>query len=651
MLIAANQITKFYGQQDLVRKANFHIHMGEKVGLVGPNGSGKSTFVKILMGVVSPDEGEIHRSRHIRIGYLPQDIMLLKGSRILDQVLEVAEEARYIEQEIESIENELAKAEGEEREDLAARLAHCLERFQFLGGYELQSRAEKILTGLGFMREDFERPVETLSGGWAMRVALARLLMSDPDLMLLDEPTNHLDLESLCWLEDYLVQSSCAILVISHDPRFLNRLVGRVIEIQDGDLVSYSGNFDQYREEKCKRESHVWAAYRTQQEQIRQIERFIERNRVRKDRARQVQSRVRTLEKMERIEPPSKIEDIEFHFPPAPPTGRLVVELEKVTFGFEGRPLFEKASLALHRGDRVAILGPNGSGKSTLLRILAGHESSLNGARRTGHGVKLAYFSQHQMDLLNLEKTVLQEISDAVPHPHQGALRNILGAFQFRGDHVFKPVKVLSGGERSRLLLCKIILAGANLLLLDEPTNHLDIGSREVLEEALKQFQGTLCLVTHDRQLMDVVANHILVMRRGGWELLPGNYADYQRMWMNRAPASHKYPIEREKEPRKDRGRKRREAEWRNKFSRMRAPMRGAISDVEKKVEEATLRIEQIRTEMANPETYRNSEKVQCLQKEHGTWKSMLQAWTKKWDDLTFELESLEQEMKRERPE
>jgi ATP-binding cassette subfamily F protein 3 len=651
MLIAVNQIRKFFGKQDLLRGANFHIHPGEKMGFVGPNGSGKSTFLRILLGEESLDDGEIHRARHIQIAYLPQDVMSLQGRSVLEQVLEVAEEARVVDREIKSIERELEGAQGEERQELASRLAHYLERYQFLGGYELRPRAEKILTGLGFNTDDFGRRVETLSGGWAMRVALARLLMSDPDLMLLDEPTNHLDLESLCWLENYLTQVSSAVLLISHDRSFLNRLVSRIVEIQDGQLISYNGNFDHYRQEKRKRLELALSAYRVQQEKIRQIERFIERNRVRKDRARQVQSRIRLLEKMERIEPPNITDKISFRFPPAALSGRFLIELENLTFGFDGRLLFSDTSLALRRGDRVALLGANGSGKSTLLRILAGQVRPDRGSRRTGHGVKLAYFAQDQMELLNPEKTVLQEVMDSVQRAHKGELRNLLGGFQFKGDAVFKPVKVLSGGERSRLLLCKVILKGANLLLLDEPTNHLDISSREMLERALQQFEGTICLVTHDRHLMNSVANHILVMREKGWELFPGNYEDYQKIWLKKGSATFAAESGKARRPRRDRERKRKEAEWRNKFYRLKAPIQESIEGIEERVEAATRRVEEIQKEMAAPELYRCPNSVGDLQREHAGWKSKLEIWTKRWEELILELDSLDERMERERPE
>jgi ATP-binding cassette subfamily F protein 3 len=651
MLIAANQITKFYGRQDLFKGASFHVNFGEKVGLVGPNGCGKSTLVRMLLGEVSPDQGEIYQARHVRMGYLPQDILVFRGRTVLEQVMEVAQATRGVEAEMRAVEGELDTATGPAREELAARLAHLLEQYAHLGGYDLRPRAEKILMGLGFLPQDMERPVDTLSGGWIMRVALARLLLSDPDLLLLDEPTNHLDLDSLRWLEQYLCQAPSAVLVISHDRAFLNKVVHRIVEIEDKGVTSYVGNYDAFRKEKARREEQRWAAYRTQQEQLRQVERFVERNRSRKDRARQVQSRLRALEKMERIEPPVRVEDLRFCFPVPPPTGRVVLELEDIVHGYDGRPLYEGASLLLQRGDRVAFLGPNGSGKSTLLRILAGQTTPLRGTRRVGHGVKLAYFAQHQMDQLQPDKSVLEELADSAARVQQGELRDLLGAFQFRGDDVFKKVRVLSGGEKSRLLLCKILLAGANLLLLDEPTNHLDIGAREVLETAMNAFRGTLCLVTHDRRLMTAVATHILALRPGGWDLLPGTYDDYEKVWMKSSSPDGAVPPEvSDRAPRRDKEQKRLEAEWRNRFFRLRAPLEEAIAAIEARVDEATCRLKEMEAEMASPELYRTPDRARALHEAYRRLKGDVGGWTSEWEELHLRMERLEAQMNLERP-
>lgn len=652
MLIAANQVTKFYGNQDLIRRANLHINKGERVGLVGPNGSGKSTLLKILLGQIEPDEGEIHVARHVRIGYLPQDLLSFRGKTVMEQVLDVAEEIRWVEKEMSALQEEMDSNSGTDREERALRLSQLMDRFQHLGGYDLQPRAEKILIGLGFEQQDFSRPTETLSGGWMMRLALARVLLSDPDLLLLDEPTNHLDLEALRWLEDFLVQMQAALLIISHDRTLLNKVVSRILELEGGELISYSGNFDFYKKEKQRRLEQRWAAYRAQQEHLRQVQRFIERNRARKDRARQVQSRIRSIEKLELVEPPRKTEEMKFRFPAAPPSGRIAAELEKISFGFNEKTVFKQASLVLERGVKLAVVGPNGSGKSTLLKILAGELSPQEGIRRTGHGVRIAHFSQHHMDKLHPEKTVLEELMDSSSHPHQGELRDLLGAFHFRGDAVFKRVSVLSGGERSRLLLCKILLAEANVLLLDEPTNHLDISSREVLERALMEFKGALCLVTHDRELMNRVTNQTLIMRPPSWEVFHGNYQAYQSSWARRnlEPPPVQQNLQQPKPVRKEKEQKRIEAEWRNKFYRLREPIEREIRNLEKQVEVATQRLDEIQREMGDVELYRFAERARAIQREFESLRAQVKNWTHRWEELQLKLEAIEDQMERERP-
>ncbi len=653
MLIAANQLTKFYGKQDLIRRASLHINRGERIGLVGPNGSGKTTLLKMLLGQVEPDEGEIHVARHIRIGYLPQDLLSFKGKTIMEQVLDVAEEVRWIEKEISALQEEMEKDSGADGEEMALRLSQLMDRFQNLGGYDLQPRAEKILAGLGFEQADFSRPTETLSGGWMMRLALARVLLINPDLLLLDEPTNHLDLDALRWLEDFLMQMEASLLIISHDRTLLNKVVTRILELEEGELTSYSGNFDFYSKEKQGRLEQRWALYRAQQEQLRQVQRFIERNRARKDRARQVQSRIKSVRKMELIEPPRMTSQIKFRFPPSPPSARIVAELEKISLNFGERLVFREASLVLERGVKLAVVGPNGSGKTTLLKILAGELAPSNGIRRIGHGVRIVHFSQHHMDKLHPEKTVLEELQDSCSHPHQGELRDLLGAFQFRGDAVFKRVSVLSGGERSRLLLCKLLLAEANVLLLDEPTNHLDITSREVLERALVEFKGAICLVTHDRELMNRVTNQTLVVRCQGWEVFLGNYQEYlgsEAKTSEESTTAQLFP-KTGRSSRRDKEQRRLEAEWRNKFSKMRSPIQSEIQALEKQVEIATKRLDEIQEQMGNPELYRFGDQAKQMQQEFQSLRAQIRQWTQRWEQLHLELEEIEDRMIRERPQ
>jgi ATP-binding cassette subfamily F protein 3 len=641
MLVCANRLTKLYGQKDILLEASFHINPGEKIGLVGPNGAGKSTLLKLILGEVEPDGGEIHRAKHVRIGYLPQNVLSFRGKTVMEEVLDVAQEVRWLQEEMEKLHEEISQAKGEIRERLAFRLGQLMERYQHLGGYGLKSKAEKILVGLGFREEDFSRPVESLSGGWIMRVALARLLLSDADLLLLDEPTNHLDIEALKWLEGFLEELEAAVVVVSHDRRFLNKVVERILEIDGGQLLSYKGNFDTYREEKRRRIEQRWAAYKLQQERLKQLERFIERNRARKDRARQVQSRLKALEKMEIVEPPREPHEMRFRLPEMAPLPRIPLELHDIWFSYCERPVFRGVSLVLERGERLAVVGPNGAGKSTLLKIMAGELSPQRGSRRVGQGVRIGFFAQDQLHQLNPEKTVLEELMDSVAHPHQGELRNFLALFHFRGDEVFKRVGVLSGGEQARLLLCKVLLGGANLLLLDEPTNHLDISSREALEETLIGFGGALVLVTHDREMMGRVATRVLEVGTERVELFLGPYGEFEA---SREKRGKDLAIRGEKsqgQVRKDKERKRLEAEWRNRLFRMRVPLEKEIESLEEQVERATSRIEEIQKEMSNPELYRSGERVRELKREMAQLRAHVQACTERWEELQLELEAL----------
>lgn len=650
MLVSANRVTKVYGSKDLLLEVNFQVNPGEKVGLIGPNGTGKSTLLKMILGTVEPDRGELYRAKHIRIGYLPQNVMSFSGKTVLEQVLDVAEEIKWIQEELDKLNMELSQAKTENREKLALRLDQLLERYRHLGGYQLKSRAEKILIGLGFKEHDFSRPIETLSGGWMMRVALARILLSDADLLLLDEPTNHLDVEALRWLEGFLKGLDAAVLVVSHDRRFLNRVVEKIMEIEGGRVLSYKGNFDNYREQRKKLDEQRLAAYRLQQEKLKQMERFIERNRARKDRARQVQSRLKALEKMEILEPPRHPQEVRLRLQEVGVSAKVPLELRDVWFSYGEKPVFQGVSLVLQRGERVAVVGPNGCGKTTLLKIMAGELTPSKGVRRLGQGVKIGYFAQDQMQQLNPQKTVLEELMDTVAHPNRGELRNVLALFHFRGDDVFKKVGVLSGGEQARLLLCKVVLGGANLLILDEPTNHLDISSREALEEALIGYEGTICFVTHDREMMEKVATHVLAVGPQQLDFIQGSSRNYESMMEVEKKEVLDGNSKGQKHPRREKEKRRVEAEWRNRFFRLRFPLEKEIERLEEKVERATSRIEQIQEEMANPELYRNGERVKELHAEMARLRADIRKWTEKWEELQLQLEALREEMQRSFP-
>jgi ATP-binding cassette subfamily F protein 3 len=654
-MITIQGLTKFYGKQDIFRDCDLHIGPTDRIGLIGPNGTGKTTLLRLILGEEQPISGEISKPKDLKIGYLPQSVIDSRGKTILGVVMDAAGDLKRIQRELHETTKSLEEADvHDEVVRLTERQGRLHEVFDHMGGYELEARAKGILFGLGFREGDLYGPIEQFSGGWMMRAAMARILLSDPDLILLDEPTNHLDLESLLWMEDYLKHNDSALVLVSHDRVFLNNVVNRIVEIDRSQLISYAGNYDFYEKEKEKRVKIHQAAYENQQEKIRQIERFIERNRVRKDRARQVQSRIKLLEKMERIEPPVGQHTVDFDFLTPPRAPKTLIELSQVSKSYDAHRVYDCISLSIHRGDRIAFLGPNGAGKTTLMRILRG-EVDFEGERRIATGVHPGVFSQEGMEQLGLRRTVLQELLSVAGNQPQGRLRNLLGAFLFRGDDVFKKVSVLSGGEKSRLLLCKILVQPANLLLLDEPTNHLDIPSRKVLERALHQYGGTLCLITHDRHLINAVADKVLVVRNQKVEIYPGNFDDFQSIWNKRqsppSPPDQGAPRQQEGGSRKKtRDQRRAEAEWRQRFSREAAPLRERLSALEKRIEDDTKQLDDITSELAREETCRTPQRSRELSETYHTMKTQIAEWTRQWESTAQELEEVEKRFEEARP-
>ncbi|NIS72788.1 MAG: ATP-binding cassette domain-containing protein [Proteobacteria bacterium] len=646
-MIKIQGLTKFYGHQDIFRDCDLYIGPSDRIGLVGPNGTGKTTLFRLILGEEEPTAGEISRPKDLRIGYLPQSLIRFHGKTVLGLVTDTANDLIRIQRELDEVTRALDEGPShDEMVRLTERQGRLHEAFDQLGGYGLDTQAKRILLGLGFTVEDFDKPVDELSGGWMMRAVMARILLSKPDLILLDEPTNHLDLESLIWMEDYLKGDSSALVLASHDRVFLNNVVNRIVEIDGGKLISYGGNYDDYEREREKRSRIYQAAYESQQERIRQIERFIERNRARKDRAKQVQSRIRMLEKMERIDPPRSLHTLKFDFQEPPRAPRTLIELKNVSKSYRMKRIYDGINLSIQRGDRIAFLGPNGTGKTTLMRILK-NEVDFEGERLIGTGVHLAAFSQEQMDQLHPSHTVLEELASVAGDYTQGQVRSLLGAFLFRGDDVLKKVSILSGGEKSRLVLCKIFVQPANLLVLDEPTNHLDIPSRKILEISLQRYRGTLCITTHDRHLINAIANKVLVIRNQKVEIHPGNFDDYQSIWRKRESSVSSSPVEL---PRRDgeisrkkiRARKQAEADWRNRLFRETTPARARLSSLEKSIEEATRELDEITGELARDETYRNPDRARALSDAYQRMKTQLGEWTRQWESTASELEELE---------
>jgi ATP-binding cassette subfamily F protein 3 len=530
-MLSLQNAGKRFGPRVLFLEANWLIRSKEKTALVGANGTGKSTLMKVLAGLESLDYGTLQQTRGMSIGYLPQEGLRLTGRTVFDECLTVFDELHAMEGEIEHLSGQLAELDhtSSEYESAAERYSLLQERFHALDGYALDAQVGTVLTGLGFGKEDWARQTDEFSGGWQMRIALAKLLLAKPNLLLLDEPTNHLDLETRNWLEDYLRTYPFGYILISHDRYFLDVTIDRTVEIWNKRLTTYHGNYSKYLTQKDERRAQLQAAWRNQRDQIEHLEAFINRFRAQATKAKQVQSRIKELEKIERIEIPEEEPVIHFKFPQPPPSGRMVVEAEALAKSYGPKPVFSGARFSIERGDRVALVGVNGAGKSTLIKLLTGVEAPTSGTVRLGHNVVSEYFAQDQYKVLDGEARMLDDISRAALKVPESELRALLGCFLFSGDDVFKPLGVLSGGERNRYALARILVSPSNFLLLDEPTNHLDMRAKDVLLEAIAAFSGTVVFVSHDRYFIDRLATRVIEVEGGAITTYEGNYEDYLR--------------------------------------------------------------------------------------------------------------------------
>jgi ATP-binding cassette subfamily F protein 3 len=520
-----------FGPRTLFENASWLVTPGERTALVGANGTGKSTLLKTLAGLESLDYGTLERARNTTIGYLPQDGLALSGRSVFEECLSVFDEIRSIEQELETLSISLAELDPQSSayEAVAERFSSLDARFRAHSGYALDAQVGAVLDGLGFSKHDWTRQTQEFSGGWQMRIALAKLLLAKPSLLLLDEPTNHLDLETRNWLEDYLLGYPNGYILISHDRYFLDVTVTKIIEIWNKALHVYHGNYERYLEQKQERRAQLESAYRNQREHIEHLETFINRFRYQATKAKQVQSRIKELEKIERIELPQEEPVIHFTFPQPPPSGRTVVEVRDLAKSYGPKQVLEGVNFTIDRGDRIALVGVNGAGKSTLIRMLSGTEGPSSGTLKFGHNVTAEYFAQDQYKVLDGSARMLDDISSVAPRVPQADLRGLLGCFLFSGDDAFKPLGVLSGGERNRYALARILVSPANFLLLDEPTNHLDLRAKEVLLEAIRNFSGTVIFVSHDRYFLDALATRVFEVESGTVHVYPGNYEDYMR--------------------------------------------------------------------------------------------------------------------------
>ncbi len=644
-MLAINNLTIQYSDKYLFRDVSVRAGEQEKIGLVGVNGAGKSTLLKILAGLVETDAGVVQRSRHATCGYLPQEITEFPTQRTLFQEAADAFADLFAKhEELETINRRLAAADPTSPAfaDLLAQqgeLQGILDQADF---FSLEGRIEKVLIGLGFNRNDFDRPCSTFSGGWLMRLMLAKLLLQRPAYLLLDEPTNHLDIESLTWLESFLVEYPGSIILISHDRSFLDAVTTTTWELSLGRLTVYRGNYSWYVKEKEQRLRVQRAAYENQQAQIQQTMRFVQRFRAKSTKAKQVQSRLRQLAKMERIEIEETERSVHFRFPPAPPSGRDVLRIEHLAKGFDDKPVLTDVNLELQRGDKLAVVGVNGAGKSTLVKLIAGLLAPDHGTIRFGHNVRLSYFGQHQAQELPTDRTVLETLAMVEGDRTTTEDRNLLAAFLFSGDAVDKKVHVLSGGEKSRLALARMIAAPANLLVMDEPTNHLDMASQEILQEALAQYDGTIVVVSHNRHFLDSFVNKVLVIHDGIAELHHGTLSEYLERRRQQEEASPP-PKAAQRQPGPSRKEQRRlAAQRRQERNRRLAPLRAAVAEAEKQIaalEERKSELEQI---LADPDTYNDQERFAELSREYNTVERRLDRWLSKWEERQARLEKEE---------
>ncbi|HLW51186.1 MAG TPA: ABC-F family ATP-binding cassette domain-containing protein [Sphingobacteriaceae bacterium] len=649
-MIAINNLTFEIGSRALYDEANWHIKPGDKTGLIGANGTGKSTLLKLIVGEYTPTSGTISMAKDLKIGYLNQDLLSYESDNsILHVAMEAFARQNQLHTEIEIL---LEKLATDYSDELINKLSDKQSEFEALDGYSIEFRAHEILAGLGFSEEEQKRKLATFSGGWRMRVMLAKILLQMPDILLLDEPTNHLDLPSIKWLENYLQAFEGAVVIVSHDRYFLDRVIKKTVEARKGKLTVYAGNYSFHLEEKALREEIQGNQFKNQQAKIKQEERLIERFRAKASKAKMVQSRIKALERMDKVD---EVDDdnptVNFQFKFSKQSGRHVIRLENIEKSYPNVPILKNAEGLIEKGDKIALIGANGKGKSTLLRIIAGTDKDFNGECETGHNVTQTFFAQHQLEALHLENSILQELQAFAPKHSETELRSILGCFLFTGDDAFKKIRVLSGGEKSRVALAKALTADANFLILDEPTNHLDIQSVNILIQALRQYEGTFVLVSHDRYLLDNVANKIWYIEDQIIKEYPGTYAEYEE-WQAKRNNLNQKTDQKAKSGQKGKGDQKPKTESKPRVdqkqpdnsrnnSRKLNSLNKELEEAEKQITALEMRIKELETEMADEKVYSNQALLTEKNHTYESTKKQLQTLQSQWEALAEQIMEL----------
>lgn len=648
-MLQIENLSLYFGERPLFDGISATINPGERIGLVGPNGAGKSTLLKMIAGEVQPDSGSVAMSNRETTGYLPQDgvdpqpgtTVYSEVERVFEKILNLREESKELQRKMERL-----NPGSDEHDQVLKRFGLVQHQLEDSGDYTLKSEIERVLSGLGFRESDFNRPTREFSGGWLMRIALARLLLTEPDYLLLDEPTNHLDIESLQWIEQFLTQYQGAVIVVSHDRSFLNTVTNRTLALHKGSMLDYAGNYTYYEKRFAEELEMLKKRAENQQKELQQTQAFIERFRYKATKAKQVQSRIKQIEKMDKIVyQQDQAGEISFRFPPPARSGQRVMTLSGIVKKYDQNIIFDGIDYEIERGDKLAVVGPNGAGKSTLIRILAGIEPFQAGIRDVGYNVTSGYFAQHQAEELSPQNSVLEELRLAGSNESETRLRTLLGCFLFIGDDAFKKVQVLSGGEKSRLALAKMLLSPGNFLIFDEPTNHLDMQSKEILQQALQQFEGTLMIVSHDRDFLDPIVNKTVEVQPGRIKTWLGNVTWYLE---KRREEQLQLESVQSQEP-TDRGpsrkeQRRLEAERRNELSKKLKPLKKRLTETEASIEKHELRKGEIESLMAESSFYEDSERVKEVSLEYESIKQELASLLNKWEELAGRIEYIESE-------